>query len=91
MTKKFILMVLPLAVLAVSACAKTEVETREPGRYTSTTKSTNSDGTNYKTTKTTDVKVDANGNKYGSVQTETETDPKGLFNSSTSKTRTTVK
>lgn len=93
MTKKLILMLLPLAVLAVSACttAKTQVETRAPGKYTSTTKSTDSNGTNYETTKTTHVKVDANGNKYGTVETKTDKDPKGLFNSSTSKSKTTVK
>ena len=95
MTSKFIaLSALSLTVLAVSACTTTPTSTianTPPGTYKSTTKTTNSEGTNTSVEKTTKVGYDANGNKVGTVKTETTTDPKGLMNKSKSTSTTTVK
>ena len=85
---------LSFAVLAVSACSMTprsEIATKAPGTYESTTKHTDANGTSSTVKKTTVVREDAYGNKTGTVQTKTTTDPKGLMNKSTSTTTTNVR
>ncbi len=74
-----------MAILALSACAKT----LPPGEYSKTQKSTSADGTTVKKTTNTDVYYDANGNKRVTEEVETSKDPKGLMNKSTSKTTNT--
>ena len=74
-----------LAVLALSACAKS----LPPGEYSKTHKTTTADGTTVKKTTNTDVYYDAKGNKRVTEETETSKDPKGLLNKSTTKTTKT--
>jgi len=81
-----------LSVLAVAACTpRSQIATMAPGKYESTTKTTNSDGTDTSVKKTTVVQEDRYGNKSGTVQTETTRDPEGLMNKSTTKSTTTVR
>lgn len=80
-----------LATVAVSACTQSKIQSLPPGEYTKTTKSTNSDGTDTSVTKKTTVGYDANGNKVGTVNTQTTTDPEGLFNKSKTSTTQTVR
>lgn len=83
---------LSLSVLAVSACTtRSHIQDLPPGKYESTTKSTNTSGTNTTVKKTTNVGVDSYGNKVGTVKTETTRDPEGLFNKSKTTSTTTVR
>lgn len=85
------LALLPLTVLAVSACTHKEANTLPaPGKYEKTTKTTNSDGTDTSVTKRANVTEDRYGNRSATVETETTRDPEGLFNKSKSTSRTTV-
>lgn len=76
--------------LGLSACTNSPANL-PPGHYSSSTKSTDAAGTTYKKSTETDVEVDRYGNKSATSETETTTDPKGLFNKSTTKSTTTYK
>lgn len=79
-----------IAVLGLGACSMWDDPTsKPPGTYHDSSSSTSSNGTNYKTDKTTDVYTDANGNKKAVVKTQTTKDPEGLFNKSTTTTTKT--
>ncbi len=92
MTKTYTSLALALlATVAVSACTQSKIQSLPPGEYTSTTKTTQDNGTNTNVKKTTNVGYDAHGNKVGTVKTETTTDPEGLFNKRKSTTTQTVR
>ncbi|MBY0406776.1 MAG: hypothetical protein K2Q01_03730 [Rickettsiales bacterium] len=61
-----------------------------PGEYKSVNKTTDSSGTITTTRDTTNVGVDAYGNKRAVVQKKKTTDPRGLFNKNTSESTTVV-
>ncbi len=87
---KTFLTIATLAVAGISlAACETNPAHKAPGTYKSSTYSEGADGTTYRTDKETNVTVDRYGNKKAVVETETKTDPKGLFNSSTSKSERT--
>lgn len=74
--------------LGLTAC-HTSPASLPPGEYKSSTTSTDADGTTYKKSTETNVEVDRYGNKRATTETETSTDPKGLFNKSTTKSTAT--
>ncbi len=79
------LLAVAIATLGLTAC-----ETRPPGHYESTDKTTRSNGTNVTTEKETDVYYDENGVKRARTTTTQTKDPEGLFNKSkTTSTKTT--
>ncbi len=88
MRKTFALLALA-ASFGVVGCT-THTTDLPPGKYESTSKSTDANGTDYKTERTTNVTVDKYGNKKAVVEKETTSDPKGLFNKSTSTKKTVV-
>jgi hypothetical protein len=69
----------------------TKVEKDSQGNYDakSKTTATNAAGTTTSTEKKVDVDVDSNGNIDKTVKTEESTDPKGLMNKTTVKTKDT--
>ncbi len=77
------LMTLCAAAAMLSACQSAPT-TLPPGEYSHTERSTSASGTEVKKTTDTNVYVDENGNKKAAQTTTTSTDPKGLFNKSTS-------
>jgi hypothetical protein len=81
--KKLIMPLCATAVLGLAAC-QSAPETLPPGQYSHTHKSTNSAGTATEKQVETNVYVDEHGNKKATQKTTTSTDPKGLFNKSTS-------
>lgn len=86
MTKTLLtLTVLSAATLGLAACESWPT-TKAPGTYKSSTESTDASGTKRTTDQTTHVYRDPSGNKRAVVETKTKTDPKGWFNSSTTKT-----
>lgn len=76
---KITLSTLALCALTVGACTSSPTSL-PPGKYESSSTSTNARGTETSTDKTTYVYKDADGNKKAVQKTETSTDPKGLFN-----------
>jgi hypothetical protein len=86
MTKTILtLTALSLAMFGLAACESWPTS-KEPGTYKTSTEATDATGTKRTTDQTTHVYRDASGEKKAVVQTETKTDPKGLFNSDTTKT-----
>ncbi len=81
---------LALAALSVSACTMNRATDLPPGKYESSTKSVDAEGTAHKQEQTTNVYYDQYGNKKATVDTKKTTDPKGLFNKSTSESHETV-
>lgn len=78
--------------LALSSCAmqpRTSPRMLAPGEYTNTQKSTNAQGTTTEKTTNTSVYYDEYGNKNAVQETQTSSDPKGLFNKSTTSTTKT--
>ncbi len=69
--------------IGVAACSPTTID-KPVGTYKTTSKTTTPSGTKTSTDKTTYVYTDKYGNKKATEKTETTTDPKGLFNKSTS-------
>ncbi len=82
------LIVCGTALLGVTACSSSP-RTLPAGEYNKTEKATNSEGTNIEKNTKTHVYYDENGNKRAVQETETTTDPEGLFNKSTSKSTKT--
>lgn len=73
--RTFILTGMAMAALGLSACkdqARTQTE--------STEKRVTADGTKIETTTETDVKVDEQGRRTGTVESTTTVDPEGLMN-----------
>lgn len=76
--------------LALGAC-QNRVMDSPPGSYERTTSYTDSDGTTRERQSSTDVTVDEQGRRKSVVKTKSTTDPKGLFNkSTTSQTEKTI-
>lgn len=71
-----------VSVLALAACQQTPLDT-PPGKYESTTSSTDVNGTTVTHKSSTAVSVDDYGNKTAVVKSKTTEDPKGLFNKKT--------
>jgi major membrane immunogen (membrane-anchored lipoprotein) len=83
-TKTFLmLLAVPAALLALSACEEQRVMNMAPGTYKSKEISTDAKGTTTERSKTTDVEVDEYGNKKATIESETTKDPEGLFNKKT--------
>jgi hypothetical protein len=81
-----------LACASVSACTNTHSAADLPeGEYEKTTVTKDASGTKYKTTTTTDVEVDKYGNRTATVETESSKDPRGLFNKTTTESKTVIK
>lgn len=74
------LVIVSALVLGLSACSPLD---KPPGKYEKTTSSTDSKGTTTEQQSSTDVSVDAQGNKKAVVKSKTTNDPKGLFNKTT--------
>ncbi len=77
-----------ISLLAVAACTAAP-KTLPPGEYESSSTSVNQSGTETKESTKTNVYYDEYGNKRAVQETETSSDPKGLFNKSTSTTTKT--
>lgn len=73
--------------LLLAGCTETRPA---PGEYTTKTEKTDASGTVHKTNSTTNIYYDQNGKLRGSVDKETTTDPKGLFNKSTTESHKTI-
>lgn len=89
MTKTLLtLTALSIVTLGLAACETTpwSPTSKAPGTYKTSTESTDASGTKRTTDQTTHVYRDPSGNKKAVVETESKTDPKGWFNSSTTKT-----
>lgn len=93
MTTKSIITAIALCStgVAMSACMQQTAADLPPGTYESESKTTNRAGTDVKTQTETNVGYDAYGNKTAVVKTKKTTDPKGLFNKSTTESTTVVK
>ncbi len=89
MKKLFALCGVSLAALTLSACTDSPTSL-PPGHYESKTSSVDANDTGHSRETSTDVYYDANGNKKATVNQKTTTDPKGLFNKSTSESTETV-
>jgi hypothetical protein len=79
--------VMILTMIMLSACAETRPA---PGKYETTTKSVDADGTVHQSNNSTNIYYDKNGKMHGSVDKTTTTDPKGLLNKSTTETHKTI-
>lgn len=86
--------VMALSILLTGSClvACTNSATDlPPGEYEKSTSRTTSDGTTYTTDTDTKVEYDSDGRKKATVESKTTKDPKGLFNKSTSESKTVIK
>lgn len=90
MNKLLLAMVVMSVLSIISACSDHNALNRAPGKYESTTSSTDSAGTTTERSTSEDVSVDDNGNKKAVVKTKTTRDPKGLFNKQTTEQSKTV-
>ena len=79
----FTFITLSLTLLVVTACMGRNDSTLPPGQYQQTSKSVDASGTKRTTDRSTDVYYDENGRKKVKTDKKTTTDPKGLFNKST--------
>lgn len=73
--------------------SKVKVEKKDDGSYKETSKTSHTDtaGTTTSSERKVDVDVDSDGSTDKTVKTETTTDPKGLMNKETEKTKDTEK
>lgn len=79
-----------LGTCALAACADDAAIHRAPGKYESTTSSTDQYGTTTKREDTTDVSVDSSGRKKAVVKSKTTRDPKGLLNKTTNESEKVI-
>lgn len=90
MTRILPILALGIAIMSTAACShQSSALNAPPGKYESSTSTTNPGGTDVSKKADTTVGYDANGDKQAVTQTKTTVDPPGLFNKSTS-TSTTV-
>lgn len=76
--KTLVLTAMALATVSLSACkdqSSTKTETKESAVM--------SDGTRVESTTETDIKVDEDGRRSGTVETKTTVDPEGMMNKET--------
>ena len=86
------ILALGAAIFGTSACAPEHtVLNAPPGKYQTTTSSTDSSGTSVDKKTTATVGYDANGNKEAVIKNQTTVDPPGLFNKSTTSSTEVVK
>ncbi len=91
MNKTFMtLLIASTLSIALSACQSRRLDT-PPGTYERSSSYTDSNGTTRERETSTDVSIDADGNRKSVTKSKTTTDPKGLFNkSTTSSTKQTI-
>jgi len=80
------LLIVTALAFGLGACAQAQrqsVLNNPPGKYEETVSSTNAQGTTTKQQSSTEVTVDAYGNKTAVVKSKTTQDPVGLFNTTT--------
>ncbi|HEY8190650.1 MAG TPA: hypothetical protein VIF12_08185 [Micavibrio sp.] len=77
MKKNLALMLMAVAALSLSACKDKQAKTE------STEVSTTADGTKVETKTSSDVKIDDEGNRTGTVKSKTTVDPEGMMNKET--------
>ena len=87
MKKSLAFLSIPLIALGLSACTGTARDL-PPGHYEHKTSSVDANGTGHESNTSTDVYYDANGNKKAVIEKKSSTDPKGLFNKTTSESTT---
>lgn len=91
MIKSITLCAVAAVSLSMAACSTSSSPTDlPPGQYNNVTRSTDSNGTTTVNRNTTTVGEDAYGNKTAVVQKKKSTDPRGLFNKSTSESTTVI-
>lgn len=91
MIKTYALCAVAALSLGVSACTETKSATDlPPGQYKHVTRSTDSNGTTTVDRGTTTVGEDAYGNKTAVVNKKRSTDPRGLFNKSSTESTTVI-
>lgn len=83
--RKYLLPILVLSTtsLVIGCYRENDISDLPPGKYESSTSSTNAYGTETNRTKSIEVERDSSGNKRAVVESETTRDPEGLFNKST--------
>lgn len=91
MKTKNILLGVPILLLSLAACTYDKTANLPPGKYEKNYKSVDANGTERSTESSTNVYYDENGVKRIKVDKETTTDPKGLFNKSTTETHQSIK
>jgi len=81
----------PVFAATESATSQTKVERDSNGNYDRKTTTENTDAAGTTTENSTEVKVkqDSNGNYKKTVESDSSTDPKGLWNKTTAKSTTT--
>ncbi len=79
-----------IAAVGLSACAEQRAENLPPGTYKSRSMTVDSAGTKREKKSSTKVTVDDNGDRTVEMENESSTDPKGLFNKSTTKSKTVI-
>jgi hypothetical protein len=81
-----------ILALGLSACMQEDSALdKAPGTYVSESKSTDSAGTTRKNQTVTTVSEDEYGRRSATVTNKGSTDPRGLFNKSTSTDTTTIR
>lgn len=88
---KLFYLVMPVTALILTGCMMEQSRTLPPGQYEDNSSSVDSKGTLRETNKETDVYYDQYGNKKYTTTQKTVTDPKGLFNKSTTSSSHTSK
>jgi len=84
----YLLSATTITIVLIAGC----VENRPaPGKYETTNVAVDANGTVHKTNKKTNIYYDKNGKMHGSVDKKSTTDPKGLFNKSTTESHGTIK
>lgn len=91
MKKTQTLLSVSLVALALSGCMSSHPANLPPGQYERSSTTVDSKGTARAVESSTNVYYDKYGNKKATIDTKTSTDPKGLFNKSTTETHETVK
>lgn len=90
MKKTLALLSIACASTMAAGCTYNKSSGLPPGQYEQTSKTVDSSGTSREENSTTDVYYDKYGNKKITVDTETTTDPEGLFNKNTTQTHEKV-
>lgn len=90
MKSAFSLAALMCFALTAACTPESRVSSLPPGKYEKSTTTVDASGTKVEKETSTDVQVDAYGNKRAIVETETSTDPRGLFNKRTTKSKQVI-
>lgn len=90
MKKMLIFLSIVCAATTFAGCTYNKSAGIPPGQYEQSSKSVDSEGTSREENSKTDVYYDKYGNKKITIDTETTTDPEGLFNKNTTQTHEKV-